>query len=472
MGVIVTLATGLHAGEPKPETPIGLGAQEPAPAKSPDAGDGQLPAKPRIEDSSPVLIALRAYLKHPIEKRVPLEQQSFAHQALSKSESEAAQALLWADHKATILATRADEMNSRKLKIGELSMPFFYKIFGQKPKDGRSLYISMHGGGIKEANDRQWENQKRLYKPEEGVYLAPRGPTEGGSMWYEKHIDGFFDRLIENLIVFEDVNPNRVYIMGYSAGGDGVYQLAPRYADRLAAASMMAGHPNNVSMIGVRNIGFSIQLGEEDRAYNRSSEGKRYGEILDALQKEDPEGYSHFTKLYPGKGHWMDLEDACAVPWMAKFTRNPFPSRVLWQQYGSHHQRFYWLAVDATNTVDGSTVVARYSKEQNAITIDSAKRLRALTLRVNDVMLDLDQPVTVSFESKQLVRIKPERTLAVLAKSLAERGDPKNLFSAEIGVTLPIPPAEDKQTRSEVRPIVGRIEPESLILRKHQIEEI
>jgi hypothetical protein len=36
----------------------------------------------------------------------------------------------------------------------------------------------------------------------------------------QKHVDRFFGRLIENLIVFEDVNPNRVYLTGYSAGGD------------------------------------------------------------------------------------------------------------------------------------------------------------------------------------------------------------------------------------------------------------
>ena len=37
-----------------------------------------------------------------------------------------------------------------------------------------------------------------------------------------------YDRLIENMILFENVDPNRVYILGYSAGGDGVYQIAPR----------------------------------------------------------------------------------------------------------------------------------------------------------------------------------------------------------------------------------------------------
>ena len=104
----------------------------------------------------------------------------------------------------------------------------------------------MHGGGGAPArlNDSQWRNQINLYQPKEGVYLAPRAPTNTWNLWHQGHIDAFFQRIIENSIVFEGVDPNRVYIMGYSAGGDGVYQLAPRMSDRFAAASMMAGHPN------------------------------------------------------------------------------------------------------------------------------------------------------------------------------------------------------------------------------------
>ncbi|MEM7298333.1 MAG: hypothetical protein AAF391_08720 [Bacteroidota bacterium] len=52
--------------------------------------------------------------------------------------------------------------------------------------------------------------------------------------------------------------------MGYSAGGDGVYQLAPRMADSLAAAAMMAGHPNDASPLGLRNIGFTLHMGGKD----------------------------------------------------------------------------------------------------------------------------------------------------------------------------------------------------------------
>jgi poly(3-hydroxybutyrate) depolymerase len=41
------------------------------------------------------------------------------------------------------------------------------------------------------------------------------------------------------------IHTNKVFLTGYSAGGDGVYHLAGMMADLLAGAAMMAGHPNN-----------------------------------------------------------------------------------------------------------------------------------------------------------------------------------------------------------------------------------
>ena len=65
------------------------------------------------------------------------------------------------------------------LKIGQYRMPIWWKVYGYKPAGGRSLYISLHGGGQTDPseNDGQWENQKQLYTPSEGVYLCPRAIT-------------------------------------------------------------------------------------------------------------------------------------------------------------------------------------------------------------------------------------------------------------------------------------------------------
>ncbi len=138
----------------------------------------------------------------------------------------------------------------------------------------------------------------------------PRAPTDNWNLWHEGHIDPLFDRLIEDMIVFEEVNPNRVYITGYSAGGDGVYQLAPRMADRFAAAAMMAGHPNETSPLGLRNWPFAIHMGDKDAAYKRNEVAAEWRDKLKALREADPQGYEHLVKLHAGRGHWMNGEDA------------------------------------------------------------------------------------------------------------------------------------------------------------------
>ena len=39
--------------------------------------------------------------------------------------------------------------------------------------------LSLHGGGGAPArvNDRQWENQVKLYQPPDSLYVVPRAPT-------------------------------------------------------------------------------------------------------------------------------------------------------------------------------------------------------------------------------------------------------------------------------------------------------
>lgn len=74
----------------------------------------------------------------------------------------------------------------------------------------------MHGGGeVAQAyNERQWNRHKKFHDLEEGILLTPRSPTNSWNMWHQEHIDIFFNRLIQNMIVANDVNPNRIYVRG------------------------------------------------------------------------------------------------------------------------------------------------------------------------------------------------------------------------------------------------------------------
>ena len=378
---------------------------------------------------------LEEYLKKPSEDRPPLMEQAFTQRALTKEETVKALGMLVDFHRGLIRERRAAEMEAKLIKVDGFEMPFDLKVFGDKPEKGRSLVISMHGGGgaPKRVNDQQWENQKKLYELEEGIYIAPRAPTDTWNMWHQDHIDALYTRLIESLIALNDVNPNRVFITGYSAGGDGTFQLAPRMADQLAGAAMMAGHPNETKPDGLRNLPFTLHMGGKDAAYNRNTIAQTWADKLAELQKADAGGYQHWAKIYPEKGHWMDREDREGVKWMMKFDRNIIPEKVVWLQDDVLHARFYWLKVDATKAKAGDLVVA--SRAGNKITIEQAPKGK-LTLLLRDDMLNMDEDVIVVKGEKELWRGKATRTIASLLDTLLDRGDPLATFSAQVDIEL------------------------------------
>ena len=259
---------------------------------------------------------LKAYLATPRDQRKELAPQPFATERLSKAEADQAKRLLWDDHVTSIKETRTQEWKDKAITIGSHTLKLLTKTFGEKPKSGWNLFISMHGGGSDptgQINDSQWQNQIKLYQPKNSLYIAPRAPTNTWNLWHEAHIDPLFIRLIEDAIVLEGVDPNHVYIMGYSAGGDGTYALAPRMADSLAAASMMAGHPNDTSPLGLRDLPFTIHVGALDDGYHRNQVAVEWGKKLDDLQKIDPQGYVHEVHLHEGRAHWMIAPDMCTL---------------------------------------------------------------------------------------------------------------------------------------------------------------
>lgn len=341
---------------------------------------------------------------------------------------------LWEVRRAALAEALAAEDEARAFEAAGQVLKVKERRFGDAPEGARSLWISMHGGGgaPTRVNDQQWENQIRLYEPEEGFYVAPRAPTDTWNLWHQGHIDPLFDRLIASYVTRHGVDPDRVYLMGYSAGGDGVYQLAPRMADRFAAAAMMAGHPNETRPDGLRDLPFMIFMGGEDAAYDRNEIAARWGEELAALRAADPQGYEHRVTIYPGKGHWMDREDREALPWMAARTRDPWPSKVVWLQDDVRHGRFYWLAL--VDPADGPER-ARISAEVDGQTIAlQGADLDRVALRLRDVLVDLDQDVVVTWDGREVFRGRVPRTRAAIEASLEERADPRSAATARLVV--------------------------------------
>ncbi len=388
-------------------------------------------------DSDLALKQLGEWLQLDVEKRGDISKQKFANVKIDKAAAVRVRDMLWMDYSNRNAQERKKEWKDKVIELDGMKMKFDYKVFGPQPKNGRSLFISMHGGGgaPPRVNESQWKNQIRLYQPPEGVYLAPRAPTDTWNLWHQSHIDKFFERIIQDATFLESVNPNRVFLMGYSAGGDGVYQLAPRMADSLAAAAMMAGHPNDASPLGLRNIGFTIYMGGKDSAYNRNKIAAQWKEKLEALKAEDPQGYAHKVVIFEEFGHWMKNKDAAAIPWMMKFERNPRPDRVVWKQSSTTHDQFYWLSVDDDNKKKGSEIVVSRIGQQ--VNIEKADGVKTFNLELNDQIVDLDRPIQVNWNGKPLQNPKMDRSIGVAYESLQKRGDYEYIYFARLPVTIP-----------------------------------
>ena len=359
--------------------------------------------------------------------------QAYDSNSLSLAQANKVKVKVYSDYKKDLLSNRSKEMTDQVITINNRQIKFDLRFFGKKLKDGWSLFISLHGGGetTEEKNNTYWNRHKTLYELENGILFTPRSPTNTWNMWHQSHVDTFFNRIIQNMIAFHDVDPNRVYIMGRSAGGDGIYQVAPRMADRFAAAAMSAGHPNEASPLGLRNIAFAIHMGENDYLYDRNTVAIQWGNQLAEMREKDPGGYPHLVKIYKDKGHWMDNLEASALIWMSDFIRKPYPDKIIWKQDDVLHKRFYWLKNEDPTV--GDLIEAEVNGQVIDIKSSSSSKLVIL---LNDDFIDMNKKVVVNYRDTELFNGLVSRSREVIEHSTKEYGDPYGIYYGEIHISL------------------------------------
>ena len=257
-----------------------------------------------------------------------------------------------------------------KLILEGQIMPFTFVYHGSRPKNGYSLFIGLHGSGgcSKKDNDEQYKIHIHLYDdiaksgfPNGVVWLVPRAPEDVWNMWHLPYVDNMLDFLIQSFVICGIVDPNKVFLTGYGAGGDGVYKLAPRMADRLAGSAMSGGHPNGASILSLRNTAFTLHVGENDNAFRRNEVGKEYGDLFkaDREKQKDTLGYEHFVKVHKECGSWMDYHDFEGFEWLFTKSRTPLPDKVVWKQCNDVQKKsFYWLELPEEQVKKESLVAA------------------------------------------------------------------------------------------------------------------
>ncbi len=385
--------------------------------------------------------------------------------------------LVWDEYVANVKANQSSRKNeikrnqTTKIKIGGTTMKVMTRVVGSAPEDGYPLFLVYHGGGYDpndQYNESQWSGMAERYDDVPGIYCSIRSVSDNevsGQIFSTDISWKFYDRIIENCILFMKANPNQVYIVGYSAGGNGVYQIAPRITDRLASATMTAGHPEGIDLTNLYNLPFYLQVGELDTAYTRNTLTVEYEQKLDALAEQYGGGYYHKCFVHYNKEHgvvgdnasnqtviadnaaWLAAQqngtaynggtvraETHAAKLMTTHTRDPLPKRVIWNvatNNKSNNKRginsFYWISTSASSGI----IDASYDKATNTVTIAQCTARRAnVTVYLNEEMVDLFSPVKIVMPDGSVNEFMPELSPDLLRETTKERGDPNYQFCA------------------------------------------
>jgi dienelactone hydrolase len=312
-------------------------------------------------------------------------------------------------------------------------------------------------------NDEQWQQMQRYYLSsiDTGIYVAPRGPNNTWNLHFDDDAQAFYGQLLRDLRLYGNVDPDRIYLLGYSAGGDGVYQLAPRFASQLAAASMSAGHHNGVPADNLMHVPMLLQVGELDDAYDRNKETVRYGMILDSLQKRFLGEFVHQVYVHAQAEHSYVLDrrgptflaNVCADPiawlhgakaaatrqaitdaptWLAHHRRDPYPRYLRWDTgtRTAGGNDFYWISVErpaAGQLVEvwADPVHAEHEIGHNEIVVAAFKG--ALDIHLHEKLFNPQQAVTIKVAGQTFV-VPPKPSMLAMAVGMARTGDPAFAF--------------------------------------------
>jgi predicted esterase len=331
-------------------------------------------------------------------------------------------------------ARRAD-FEAMVVRTSDREAPYTVEVVGEKPERGYPLFIAMHGGGgvPKRVNDQQWQIMQRYYRLPPGasyVYVALRAPNDQWNGFYDDAICPMVAELIEQFILFADVDPDRVHAMGYSHGGYGAFVIGPKMPDRFASvhASAAAPSPGETVARNLRNLHFTFMCGTEDKAYGRIERCDEFAAAMDALRTADPEGYAGGFARIEGNGHG-GLPDRRKINEMLPVVRTARPARVTWQPSDDRLQDHYWVTVPRPR--DGQRIDARWSPGRVDLETEG---VGPVVLWLDGSQLGDGGALIVNRDGEKL-EVEARPSAAALCASMLRRGDPS--LAGTIRVEVP-----------------------------------
>lgn len=341
--------------------------------------------------------------------------------------------------------------------IDEDPMPFYYiKKEGDINLKHKPLFLNIHGSGPKVMEFPTTLKLSKSYNDAPSIYFIPQIPSERRYRWWFQPIQNAWEKLFRLAMLNDEIDVNRIHIIGISEGGYGSQRLGAYYADYLAGVGPMAGGEplKNAPPLNYRHVAFSFHTGEHDRMFGRNELTTLAGTVLDSLATVYPGEFIHNVVIQKDKGHAVDY--SLTTPWLIDFKRNATPMNISWVHFPMHNRYrkgFYNVAIEESPNIkeeyDYNRVLfdINYNKDNNVVTVDASlmhdemnavKEIEdgRIALFLDDRYVNLKKKVKVIYNGKVVFNDKLKLKESNLVESCGLFGDPERLFPAKVIINL------------------------------------
>ena len=319
-------------------------------------------------------------------------------QLLAADEAAARGAVWTAYQTAPLHASLKKDFEQNQVRFDEHLSPYKVREVGERPANGWPLVIAMHGGGNtpQNVNDNQWKGMETHYRDQPELtgykYLALRAPNDTWNGFYDDYVPPLVTNLIRQFTLFGQVDPDKVFLIGYSHGGYGAFFIGPKIPDRFAAIHSSAAAPTDgtISPLSLRNTRFTFMIGEKDNAFGRRERCEKFNQEIQKLKAVNTGDFPVEMEFKNGAGHG-NLPDRDKLKEMLGYTRNPTPRHLTWELTDTVLHDFFWLAVAAP--ARGQSVDAALKDNALEVTTSNVKQF---DVGLDSRLVAFDKPVRVT----------------------------------------------------------------------------
>jgi poly(3-hydroxybutyrate) depolymerase len=287
-----------------------------------------------------------------------------------------------------------------------------------------------------------------------------------GRWWWRRDATDMVDALIDEVERTYNVDPDRVYLTGFSNGGTGAFWYANLWPHRFSAVATLMGagmflppaSPEDVpAAANLSNLPVLLLHGDADSTVNPQAT-ERTAELL------RPGRHAALEKhLFHGVGHEILVgraDGGLTLGFFARQDRHPFPQEVSFETRSLASPRRYWVEIvrkaDAAPNVavhaaggDAGALAGAFlsSLSPASVTgrIESGNTIRLQTRNVSRLrlllrpeLLDGSGPVRVFVNGRKVYDAPLPHNCALYRQSLAEHPDPYLAYTAAITIDVPM----------------------------------